>query len=907
MIQPIKNIFKKYFRVIKTFGIQYQKYIKEGMKYIIAILLLIYCTVSYYSEIMSWYDINVMPIIAQIKSNIWLMLLTFSLMLIILYQLMSKWKVRYQFNSWHILFLIYTVIVLSVNRFSGDYNYISFIGVVTYVDLIYFSIFLFVVLAIINKKRILFPKEENDRQDINENLLLHDNPIVSIDEDIFDFKDEINKLLEYIQTLDRKKTWSIAILAKWGIGKTSFMNILYEGLKTKDLEILHFNPRDSKNYKNIQEDFFVLLSCCLSKYNAKCSNTMKKYMSALQLIDTRWGVEKFINLYKIFDKEELKGNIKETFASLKNKVVVIIDDFDRLSREEILEVLKLIDGNAAFTNLVFITAYDKEQVNRALGESYNSKDACFVDKFFNLEYYIPPRPHSYILNYIEEKLCSLLDLTQYEKQDIRKQFTNKSLRFRDYLPTLRDAKRFINQLKVDFKYVKGDVFVGEFLLVQLIKYRYPEEYIKLFYKQDYLEYNNNLVAKNYLCINKKLSDASNSTDNIIDEFPILPILQVLFPRERYGSAYLHICDNKSFYNYFVNQISHHIRINDMRILYEKDFTEIKKAIDNWIEKGVSDELIDYLFNIEIEYLDSKEEYYLYSEMVTYLACKRPESRAYWLFVKIINNEYLKKYEYDLENYRKTIIEILRKYDSYYAILGSIHSSYKTNNLEEKEILNDKEIWSEIKSKFLEATKNTDIDETALLNWLYRCVDENNKATKHPKLDSECIKAYKDRIERDPSFYINNFVYLKNASIHTNICVISHETYWRQIFGNENNFEIFLRNCADKGIEKYVRVCNFWELYKANNYTPIQFNSQDNLQNIINNDFVNEIELLKNIKEIEKKLLSIPSDIDYLSDDKKSEYKNQLNSLQQQLREIKLDISLKDNIESEITDRIFIYK
>ena len=877
------------------------------MKYIIAILLLIYCTVSYYSEIMSWYDINVMPIIAQIKSNIWLMLLTFSLMLIILYQLMSKWKVRYQFNSWHILFLIYIVIVLSVNRFSGDYNYISFIGVVTYVDLIYFSIFLFVVLAIINKKRILFPKEENDRQDINENLLLHDNPIVSIDEDIFDFKDEINKLLEYIQTLDKSKTWSIAILAKWGIGKTSFMNILYEGLKTKDLEILHFNPRDSKNYKNIQEDFFVLLSCCLSKYNAKCSNTMKKYMSALQLIDTRWGIEKFLNLYKIFDKEELKDRIKETFSSLQNRVVVIIDDFDRLSKEEILEVLKLIDGNAAFTNLTFITAYDKEQVNRALCESYNSNDACFVDKFFNLEYYIPPRPYSYILNYIEEKLCSRLGLSQQEKQDVRRLFTNKSLRFRDYLPTLRDAKRYINQVSVDFKYVKGDVIVYEFLLVQLIKYRYPEEYIKLFYKQDYLEYNNNLVAKNYLCINKKLSDALNSTDNIIDEFPILPILQVLFPRERYGSAYLHICDNKSFYNYFVNQISHHIRINDMRILFEKDFTEIKKAIDNWIEKGVSDEFINYLSNIEIEHLNSGEEYYKYSEMVTYIACRRPETKAYWMLLNMLNVKTIENINLNIDEYKAKLLGVIKEYDKNYVILGSLHYSYKTNNLEEKETLKDNEIWSEIKAEFIKATKRKDINETDLLNWLYRCVDENNKATKHPKLDSECIKAYKDRIERDPSFYINNFVYLKNASIHTDICVISHETYWRQIFGNENNFEIFLRNCADKGIKKYVRVCNFWELYKANNYTPIQFNSQDNLQNIINNDFVNEIELLKNVKEIEKKVLSIPLESKGLSEDKKNEYKNILYVLQQQLRDIKLDIFLKDKIEFEINDRIFKYK
>ena len=897
MIQSIKNIFKKYFRVIKTFGIQYQKYIKEAMKYIIAILLLIYCTVSYYSEIMSWYDINVMPIIAQIKSNIWFMLLTFSSMLIILYQLMSKWKVRYQFNSWHILFLIYTVIVLSVNRFSGDYNYISFIGVVTYVDLIYFSIFLFVVLAIINKKRILFPKEENDRQDINENLLLHDNPIVSIDEDIFDFKDEINKLLEYIQTLDKRKTWSIAILAKWGIGKTSFMNILYEGLKTKDLEILHFNPRDSKNYKNIQEDFFVLLSCCLSKYNAKCSNTMKKYMSALQLIDTRWGIEKFLNLYKIFDKEELKDRIKETFASLQNRVVVIIDDFDRLSKEEILEVLKLIDGNAAFTNLTFITAYDKEQVNRALGESYNSNDACFVDKFFNLEYYIPPRPYIYILRFIWKNLCKYMGVDEEEQKEVINIVNNYPQIFKKYIPTIRDAKRYINQVLLDYKYIHGEVVIKEFLLLQLIKYRYPIVYKKLYNKEDYIELSNEFYSEKYLCLKENLNEPEE----------ILSILNILFPRTRIEKIYMHISDNKSFDNYFVNQTYNYIRIRNMQALFNMEWNEIKKIISDWVKKNIYGDLINYLRNLDVDNFRDTEKYFKYSQMVTLLACLRPYTPAYYMFLNLLNEERIMEYRLDVKDYKTKLLDIIKEYDKNYVVLGRIHYSYKTENLDEKDILHDDEIWPEIKSEFLKAAEKNDVNEKDLLEWLYKCVDKNNTLDKTPKLDIECIKAYRSRIEQDPSFYINNFVFLERYSSPVEINGVACENYWRQIFGDEKKIEAFLVKCADKGIKNYDRVSNFWELYKANDYKTIQFNMQGNVQQKIDNNLVDEIKQLKLIKGIEREVSLIPSEIEELSDSEKSENKEQLNYLQKQLRAIKLNISLKDEVESEITDKIFTYK
>ena len=109
--------------------------------------------------------------------------------------------------------------------------------------------------------------------------ILNDWPIEHKEDDIFDLEDEAIKLAERIKTLDRNKTWSIAISAPWGTGKTSFLNLILEHISEKDFEVVRFIPRDSKSFKTIQEDFFTSIACVLSKYDSKCSSTLKNYMA----------------------------------------------------------------------------------------------------------------------------------------------------------------------------------------------------------------------------------------------------------------------------------------------------------------------------------------------------------------------------------------------------------------------------------------------------------------------------------------------------------------------------------------------------------------------------------------------------------------------------------------------------
>ncbi len=529
------------------------------MTYLILCLTITYILVAYNSQYMSWYDENILPILSHFISNIWISLLTFILVIIAICDIVRKYGMNYQYDKKVILPLFFLSIILIVYRLSGIYDYVSWFFSISYVDVIIGIFIAHVIAAIVNKCRMLYKlynKKAEQSIDTNDSTL-NDWPIEHKEDDIFDLDDEAIKLAEKIKKLDRKNTWSLAITAPWGTGKTSFLNLILEHINEKDFEVVRFIPRDSKSYKTIQEDFLNSIACVLSKYNSKCSNALKDYMASLQLIDNRGVIEKFVNFYRIWNKDSLKDSIKKSFASLDKKVLVLIDDFDRLSKDEILEVLKLIDSNAAFTNLVFLTAYDKEQVNKSLGESYMTKEACFIDKFFNLEFSIPSRPYSYISRYIEDKLCKFLNVDKSDKKNIQQTITNQNSIFEEYIPTLRDAKRYINQFALDFKQVEGDVMIDEYLLVQLVKYRYPGLYRSLYKKEYTYTQGNYLLGGN--------TDIMYLKENLDENLKILPILKLLFPTDNnhsVGNSYKHIYEIQSFDNYFVNQIYSSLRIRE---------------------------------------------------------------------------------------------------------------------------------------------------------------------------------------------------------------------------------------------------------------------------------------------------------------------------------------------------------
>lgn len=869
----------------------------------IALFAVMYLIVTYHSTYMTWYDNNVIPILSHFKSNFLIATLIIIILIVIGYDIFIKYKLRYRYRNGFSSMLLLISIMLLECRFSGKYDYVYWIYKISYVDTIIAVCVFYFIAALINICRQyyhIYQKHQNPQTGIIKASILNDSPIENKNDDIFDFVEEIDKLANKIKILDNSKTWSIAITAPWGGGKTSFVNLIKEQISNSDFEIVYFRPRDSKSFHVIQEDFFTTISCVLAKYDARCNKILKDYMASLQLIDNRGVVEKIINTYKIWDKDSLKSSIEQTFADLDIKVLVIIDDFDRLSKDEIIEVLKLIDSNAAFTNLIFLTAYDKEQVNKVLGDSYKTKDACFVDKFFNLEYTIPSRPYAYISKYIEDSLCNILNTDAKEAKDIQVALTNRQSIFQEYIPTLRDAKRYINQITIDYKRVRGDVVIEEYMLVQLIKYRYPELYKEL-YKQKYLEQGNLFSANEILYLKKDLSD----------NIAILPILNILFPTDKnnVNKSYRHVYNIKSFDNYFVNQIYSCLRIGDMQKLFLLAWKEVLVKIDNWAasEREAID-FIEYLDSLDMDTFPSGSIYTRYAEMVAYTACRLPYSRAFWLFMRTINikniEHYDKKYNLDFNAYKSRLIDIIKVNDPLCRLITSLHIEYKTYRLnEDDELIKDDDVWPYIKSQFINATDDPDMDDKSLLDWLHKCIDNMESQSRLCRLDTDCLKAYRKRIEDTPSAYIKHFVFLGGVSSNPDFNTIACEPFWEQIFENKAQFEAFLSQCKAKNVEGSIIAWNFWQLYKENDFKPIQYNGQGPVQEKIDNMLAEEIRKLDAMTQIEREILAIPNEMQSMSIDSKDEYINILTQKNEELDKINLYIALNGKIRSSIQHKI----
>lgn len=507
MCKKIKDLLEKKMEdfiekaeiAIKFFG---------GIKFLIMWLIIIYVLVGYNYQIMSWYNDNIIPVLDCFEPNTWIFAITFLPIFFVVCNLLKRLLVRYQSDKKEISTLLFISIILIICRCSGDYDYVPFTENVSYVDIICGTCVAYWLVAFFNKWRKRKSNNDNDNQCSHDN----DKPIENALHDRYGFTNYVKALVPRIKELDSRKTWSIAINAPWGAGKTSFINLIKEEIE-KDFEIIEFNPRNSKSVSHIQEDFFNTLTSALSKYDSKCSHTLKAYMASLQLIDQSGIVKKIVDFYHIWNKKSLKKSIEDSFASLKKRVLVAIDDFDRLTKEEILEVLKLIDSNAAFPNLIFLTAYDKGQVNKILKDFNQSDDACFIDKYFYREYTLPLRELTF--SYLEKPLDRDLRLTIDEKTMIKKSIMQHISKFKTYITTIRDGKRFICQFVENYELVKENVSIPDYLLVQLIKFGDDKSYNAL-RQEKYTE--RHILDRNLL---------------VLKEFdpnpPIYPIIKDLFP------------------------------------------------------------------------------------------------------------------------------------------------------------------------------------------------------------------------------------------------------------------------------------------------------------------------------------------------------------------------------------------
>ena len=143
-----------------------------------------------------------------------------------------------------------------------------------------------------------------------------------------------------------------------GTGKSSFLNLFSSSIQ--EAVVVRFNPRSVKSVNKIQEEFFTVLAEELSKYHTGVKRYIRQYAIAIEAADDGW-VRKLANIIVLLTSDEQKNRINKAIKTIGRRVYVLVEDLDRLTGQEIIEVLKLIDSNGGFSNTIFVTACKMEK------------------------------------------------------------------------------------------------------------------------------------------------------------------------------------------------------------------------------------------------------------------------------------------------------------------------------------------------------------------------------------------------------------------------------------------------------------------------------------------------------------------------------------------------------------------
>lgn len=349
---------------------------------------------------------------------------------------------------------------------------------------------------------------------IHENYIA-DIPVNTKEEDKFQRFPFAKRIAETILSREGQDSIVIGLYGIWGEGKTSVLNFIRSEVKLHHPNVVQFtfNPWRFTDEAALLTSFFNTLAVELEKSLPQSQGTKtedeghseKNGTWILKWWNKRKGplktsketigeiIQKYGRIVSIFgagetaeaigkaisnvDVETLKERIEGLLQKNKRRIVIFIDDIDRLDKNEIHSVFRLVKLTGNFSYTTYVLSFDRDMVAFALGEKFGGGDKSageeFLEKIVQVPLTLPLAPKAALKNYCFSIVDKALDtnqitLTQDEEAMFDHEFTQNLL---TRLKTPRLALRYGNALSFVLPLLKGEVNTLDLMLIRVILYR----------------------------------------------------------------------------------------------------------------------------------------------------------------------------------------------------------------------------------------------------------------------------------------------------------------------------------------------------------------------------------------------------------------------------------------------------
>ncbi len=250
----------------------------------------------------------------------------------------------------------------------------------------------------------------------NQRPIGSDHPLTvenAIQEDMLDRKGFAENVADIICGSDLERSLSISIEGAWGGGKTSILAMISSYIKRKDEKsiIINFNPWLVGDRDSLLRSFLTKLAKEIGKVDhvknaKKAAKELKAYANVFDVIKWVPGAEPWASLikgvlsstekavgavaeHKSMDIESKKEDVESSLRALNKRIVVFIDDVDRLFPKEVYEMIRIIKAVGDLPSITYVVAWDRSYIEKALDKSSVPMSASYLDKIVQVRLPVP--------------------------------------------------------------------------------------------------------------------------------------------------------------------------------------------------------------------------------------------------------------------------------------------------------------------------------------------------------------------------------------------------------------------------------------------------------------------------------------------------------------------------------------
>jgi len=330
-------------------------------------------------------------------------------------------------------------------------------------------------------------------------MLWTDEPITDLTQDTLGRQGFTARLADLIErSHDPDSSIVIGLTGAWGSGKTSAFTLASAQLDQAKWSVAKLNPWAAADDDSMLAEFFSALSSVLPsqrgsnlrKNLAVCASLVGPGLSAIPVAGnaaSRYAekLEKHLTARKPWP--DAFKDASDGFRALGQRILVFVDDCDRLDPTELRTLLKVIRLVGRFPGVTYVLAYDEETLSHTLsaaGVGHNSAVSAqrYLEKIVQFIFPMPRLTTSEVLARLTGSLGPVLrecgwDPEVLSEYRLTKAFDDVVLR---RLATPRSIDRFVAQARNLLAHLDPAEFDAIDLLILLfVRLQFPEGYAQL--------------------------------------------------------------------------------------------------------------------------------------------------------------------------------------------------------------------------------------------------------------------------------------------------------------------------------------------------------------------------------------------------------------------------------------------